>query len=112
MNYFVKRTDYFFDGHGTDDKGQILKFVTNQRIYSFLDPKKYYIAANFSEMDEEFENDEKIKEWLEDVVVEDEENLYAQDGYNMNASLFEVREITDKDAEEIKLIIEKYDRLN
>lgn len=43
MNYYlVKRTQWFFDGHGDEYYGGTDAFVSTQDIYSLFDPHKYY----------------------------------------------------------------------
>lgn len=84
---------YFYDGHGEPDFGGETKYVTSDPRFHKLDPSKTY-------------NDD-----LEEVDDEENEDLYAEDGYNCERSELNFREITEEQAKVYEKIIADYNAL-
>ncbi len=110
MKYLVSKTTWFFDGHGSDDEGGTEKFITSDKIYSFLKKDKYY----WDEFDfwDKKATDEEIEEFIKEECERSKESLHEQDGYNCTAYTFKVKKIKDEEEEaRIKQILKDYDKL-
>jgi hypothetical protein len=113
MKFLVKKTTYFIDPHGTPDEGGVEKFITDSIIYKYTDPDLYYSDSfptrNFQTVKGNIVNytEANFKEMLANSAI-DEDNMYAEDGYNYRVSGYEVVEITNERAKELQHIIDSY----
>jgi len=113
MKLLVIETEYFFDGHGTPDEGNTSKFITDQRIYDYIDTDKYYYSYEFRYFkNEQLDkmSEEEIVENVKDLEVKDE-YLHEQDGYNCSASTYVIKKVSDEEAERIQNIINEYNKI-
>ncbi len=95
MNYLVKETTYFYDGHGCPDEGGIKLSITNNKKYDNLDPNKEY--------------DDSLNEVLDDQ--DDSENPYPEDGYNCTRGFIRFKPISNEEAAKAQEIINGYELL-
>ena len=82
MVYLITETKVFVDPHGDQDDGGVIKFIsTDGKKYCELNPPDDYEPSG------------------------------SEDGYNSICRYYEVKEITEEQAEHYKKIIEDYNKL-
>ena len=119
MKFLVKETPYFVDGHGTPDSGNVKKFITDQLIYQYTNPDKFYRSYELEYIKNPYfnnyfnHNKEIIENFFieEGIVYENTDEMYAQDSYNCKVCKFVVKQITEEKAEEIQYTLEQYNDL-
>jgi len=90
--YLVHENTFFYDPHGTPDNGGSRTFVSKEKFYKDLKPGVCY------------EDDGN--------VFNDEENeYYAEDGYNCEVTTFTFQIITEEQYKEYDKIINDYNKL-
>lgn len=108
QHYLVTQTTSFFDPHGTPDEGGTVKFVSDDPHYALLNKDDYF---NGDPVENYYPTpDETFEDYLKNEI-QDEDNLYGEDGYNCEVQSFSVKKISAKKAEEYKKIIDAYDKL-
>lgn len=108
--WLVCETSYFYDGHGSGDEGGTRYFITEDKMYTMVDPNKMYGSLDYCSS-EDCETDEQIKEMLEEESYS-ESSLHEQDGYNCEAHDYVVRELsTDEEVSRVKKVLKDYENL-
>ncbi len=93
MDYLVKETTYFYDGHGEAEFGGTEISVSSDSSYDSLDE-----SLTYDEYDE---------------VLEDghDDNFSAEDGYNRESTEIRFKKITDEEAVKYRKLISDYKSL-
>jgi hypothetical protein len=110
MKYLVKQTKYYFDGHGEGmvGEGSENKFISDNPVYGFVDNDYEGYYYDLEDVDPESGD---IKGEIKENCMADEDNLHEQDGYNCTAYTYEVKKISDEEAERINKILEEYNKI-
>ena len=111
-HFLIIKESHFFDPHGTPDAGSIQKFISTNERYQLLDGHAYYGSDWNIEtlMKDETMTYEEIIKAIKDSEY-NEDNLSAEDGYNLEAYTYTVKEITEEQAKQYKEIINQYEKI-
>lgn len=102
--YLVTETEWFFDGHGVPNRGDINKFLTQDDMYLRAKKRMYYFSDDIPDKDEDPED---IK-----YLESNGKDLQAEDGYNCVRSTYKVKKIkSEKELARIKQVLSDYKKL-
>ena len=111
MKYLIKQKNYFISDHREEDFAGIDKFITESGYYKLLSDGKLYPMWLYQDAENENMTIKQLADFKNEIDNFNSEDLGPDDGYNCEASSFEVREITEEEAIEFQKIIDDYNRL-